>query len=118
MKANATIDYKPEDKRAYIGEVTPAQIAAWKQNNPRGIFAVVDDNDKHIGYYREPYRADINAALAQGNAKKPLAAGDALMELLWLGGSDVFTTDTPEWFGAYTEVSKKMNGVKVKLVNL
>ncbi len=119
MAPKATIEYKtPAQKPGYIGEVTDAQIDAWKANNPRGIFAMVDDNEKHIGYYREPYRADINAALALANAKKPLASVEAFGELLWLGGSDVFTTDTPEWGGAADKLREKMNGVKAKLVNL
>ena len=119
MNTKTTIEYKTEaQKPAYNGEVTAAQIETWKKNNPRGIFAVVDDNEKHIGYYREAYRADINAALAQASNKKPLASVEAFGELLWLGGSEVFTTDTPEWGGASNILRQKMDGVKAKLVNL
>jgi len=119
MTKDNTIKYKTESQKPmYIGEVTPEQIELWKANHLRGIFQVIDDNEKHIGYFRNPFRGDVNAALAKADAKEPLATVRVFAELLWLGGSDVFVTDTPEWLGMTSEIRAKMNGVKARLVNL
>jgi len=111
-----TIDFKPKDTAEYTGEVTDTQIAAWKEKNPKGIFFVKSGD--HIGYFRNPYRGDVNAALAEMDNKKPLASIEKFCKMIWLGGSDAILNEDQIWLGVCAQVKDKMNGIKAELVNL
>jgi hypothetical protein len=99
------------------GQATDIQINKWKEEYKKGIFAVTSEGG-HIGYFRNPERGDINAALAAADAEKPMAIIEKLAELLWLGGSDEVLKDDEIFSGVALQLRKKLDGVKAKLVNL
>jgi hypothetical protein len=112
------IEFKVKGEAQYEGEVTDAQIAKWKGANTKGIFSVVSEGGTHIGYFREPFRGDVNLALTKVDDKRPLASIEAFGELLWLGGSEEIMKNDAMWLGTTTLLRGKMNGEKMRLVNL
>jgi len=69
------------------GEVTPAQIAAWKKKYGDRIFSFIRDG--HVAYLRKPDRV-IMSFLATVSKDQ---FNTAIVENCWLGGSDFLKTD-------------------------
>jgi hypothetical protein len=112
------VSYLVAAEATHKGQVTEEQINEWKAQYPRGIFRIVSEDDNHVGYFRNPYRGDVNLALAQANAKKPLAVVEEFGKALWLGGSEAILNDDDVWLGVTAPLRAKMNGVNAVLENL
>src|SRR5690606_23736471 len=99
-----------------IGQATKEQIADWKKNNPKGVYAV--EVGGHIGYFRNPTRQDINMAASQLDADNPIDYFETIMRDTQIGGSNALVEDDELYLGALNQVRKKIEGKKARLVNL
>ena len=78
-----------KEKKPLIGQATPEQIAAWKEEH-EDIFAIrVED---HICYLKKPSRRIVSAASVAGRVD-PLKFNATLLRECWLGGSDAIMKD-------------------------
>jgi hypothetical protein len=86
------------------GQVDAAQIAAWKQSWPLGVFQVVKDG--RVGYFKNPDFKELDAYLAVGREGKTSASAEwkTLTGMLWLGG-DRELIESPLYLG---NVAKKV----------
>jgi hypothetical protein len=103
-----------------IGQATPEQIAAWKKSHADGIYQVSSEKngEAHVGYFKNPNRADVNCALSKAQDKDPLAVIEDFAVLTFIGGSELLLKDNQMSLGLYSELRPKMNGIPAKLVNL
>lgn len=99
-----------------IGQATQEQIAAWKKENAKGIYAV--EVGGHIGYFRNPTRQDVNIAASQLDADNPIDYFEIIMKDTKIGGSDQLIENDQLYLGALNQIRKKIEGEKAKLVNL
>lgn len=102
--------------RKLIGEATAAQIQAWKEQYPDGIYAA--ESRDHIGYFKEPSRSEVNCALSKATATKPLAVLEEFADLTYIGGSEAILKNDQVFLGVCVALKDKMNGIPAKLVNL
>ena len=100
-----------------VGQATPEQIAAWKAQYKMGIYSLTDDDGLHVGYFKNPSRQEVNCALASAN-KTPLGPAEELAKLTFIGGSEALLNDDAMSLGTTEYINKKMNGVKLRMVNL
>jgi hypothetical protein len=98
------------------GQVTDAQIAAWKAKHKYGIYAI--EVDGHIGYFKNPGRHELNCALSKADKDKALEVFEELANVTFLGGSEAILTDDQMFIGVAQELKEKLDGKKATLVNL
>ncbi len=98
------------------GQATAEQIKEWKGKYPDGIYAV--EFDEHVGYFKNPERAEVNCALTKADKKKPLAVVEDFASLTFIGGSEDVLKNETLFLGVCDAIKEKMYGVKGKLVNL
>jgi len=73
-----------KEKKALIGQATPEQIAAWKEEYEE-VFGVRVEG--HICYLKKPSRRIISYASVAGKTD-PLKFNEVIMRDCWLGGSE------------------------------
>lgn len=71
-------------KTEFIGQATPEQIAAWKEQHEE-VFSIKVEG--HVCYLRKPSRRAISYASVAGKSD-PLKFNETLLKECWLGGSD------------------------------
>ena len=86
------------------GQATDEQIAAWKQENPDGIYFIKNSTD--IAYYREPMLQDIESAINAADPESPFSGTRYFMELTFIGGSEAMHTDDKMFGGARKQAAK------------
>jgi hypothetical protein len=98
------------------GQATAEQIKEWNGKYPGGIYAV--EFDEHVGYFKNPDRAEVNCALTKSDAKKPLAVLEDLANMTFIGGSDEVLKNDTLFLGVCNSIKNKMDGPTGRLVNL
>jgi hypothetical protein len=103
-------------KKELIGLADAAGIAKMKKDNKDGVFFI--ECNEHIGYFRNPTRHDVNAALAMADDQKPLAVAEKFGELLFIGGSKEVLINDAMFMGAAVQLRSKLNGIPASMGNL
>ena len=98
------------------GQATDEQISIWKQQHKYGIFAL--EVDGHIGYFKNPGRAEINCAMSKADRSKALDVFEELANITFIGGSEELLTNDQMFIGISQELKVKLEGKKALLVNL
>jgi hypothetical protein len=101
---------------ALTGQATPAQIGEWKLKHKYGIYSV--EVDGHIGYFKNPGRAEMNCAMSKADKDKVLDLFEELASITFIGGSEELLTDDQMFIGICQELKVKLDGKKARLVNL
>jgi len=99
-----------------IGQLSDGEIAALKEQFKDGIYGL--EVDGHIGYFKNPNRKEMNAAMSKASADEALAMYETLARITFKGGSAAILKDNEMFFGITQELKKKMDGKKAILVNL
>lgn len=99
-----------------VGQASGEQIEKWKKEHKDGIYAI--EADGHVGYFRNPCRGDVNAAVAAYDADRGLATSEKFAELTFIGGSEELLQNDTLFLGIVGDLKNKMNGARTKLVNL
>lgn len=84
-----------EKEEKLVGQATPEQIAAWKQQHG-DIFAVTVDNG--ICYLKRPSRKALGYA-SFASKQNPLNFNEAILNDCWLGGDETIRTDDAKFLG-------------------
>jgi hypothetical protein len=100
-------------KEALTGQATEEQIKAWKEKH-RDIFFTKADG--HIAYFCKPTRQKLGYAMTMQN--DPLKMSESLLKSCFVGGSDVFTSDTEFMLGAAELMEQLISIKKVELGKL
>lgn len=99
-----------------IGQAEAEQIERWKKEYPMGIYSI--EAEGHVGYFRNPLRHDVNAAVAAYDADRGLATTEKFADLTFIGGSEELLKNDHLFLGMVGDLKEKMNGARTKLVNL
>jgi hypothetical protein len=103
-------------KALLIGEATAEQIQEWKEKYKGGVYALVVDG--HIGYFKNPDRREMNAAMSKASSEAALDMFEDLAGTTFIGGSRAVLTDDDKFFGITQQLKTKMDGKKAILKNL
>ncbi|MES2701866.1 MAG: hypothetical protein V4649_04460 [Bacteroidota bacterium] len=98
------------------GQASAAQIADWKARHKCGVYAI--EVDGHIGYFKNPGRAELNCALSKADRDMALAVFEELASVTFIGGSEEILSDDQMFIGISQELKTKLEGKKAVLVNL
>ena len=98
------------------GQASPEEIKAWKEKFKQGIYQLVVDG--HVGYFRNPERAAMTAAMSRASMENPLEMYEVLTMDTFIGGSKHILEDDECFYGVVQSVKVKMDGKKAELVNL
>jgi len=100
------------------GGVTAETLQMWKNQNRRvAEIEVVDDNEKHIGYFKRPTMETFSAVSVLGK-KDEVKAANTLFENCWLGGSPIMQTDAVVKMAAIGQLNVLMGGCVATIKNL
>ncbi len=102
--------------KVLIGIAEAAQIAAWKQSHPIGIYGL--EVDGHIGYFKNPNRSEMNMAMSKADPDAALDMYEELAKVTFIGGSEEILKDDAMFLGVMRQIKTKMEGKKAILVNL
>lgn len=107
---------------------TPEVIAAWKKENPRGVWILTvfkddeEDTDpdavaeSKTGYVRKPTRQELSAAMTLKN--DPLGQAENILRDCWLGGDEELLEDEDYFQGAVSKFSEIMEVRKAEIKKL
>lgn len=108
-----------EDKELLPGDITPAQLNAWKAKYGK-VFAIevnVDEDGKDIatGYFKKPDLSVIGLVQKIGK-EDPMKASISGFTNCWLGGDERFLSDDEIKLSAINEMGKlfKIRSARVK----
>ena len=113
MKNNEQI---PEEPAGLLGLATQEQIRNWKQQHAGGIYAL--ETGGHIAYFKNPGRQEVNCALRKSDKDRVLDVYEELAAVTFLGGSEEVLRDDRKFLGICRELKSKLDGARVRLVNL
>jgi hypothetical protein len=112
------IQYLPEDKAQYKGEVTEAQIKKWKTETKLGIYAVPLKKSKLIVYFRNPDLNDLNCAYAKTDWSRQLDKWRELADVTYLGGNEEVLTNDRLFISIVPYLQEAAQGEEAEMVNL
>jgi hypothetical protein len=98
------------------GQATTEQVIDWKNKYKYGIYAI--EVDGHIGYFKNPGRAELNCAMSKADRDKALDIFEELANVTFIGGSEEILKDDQMFIGVSQELKVKLEGKKATLVNL
>lgn len=105
-------------EKTLIGQATDTEVAAWKEANPLGIFAV--EKEGRIAYFNQPGFKHLDAyhAAANDEGKSVTDGWKDLANLLYVGGCKELIT-SPLYLGnVVRKIEEAMIGEQAKLVKL
>ena len=105
---------KTAAETALIGEVTQAQIDAWKKEH-KEVFKITVET--HVGYFKKPNRTII--ALASTKVKEnPIGYVETILENTFIGGSREILENDDFFLAAMTTAEKLVEIKTAELVKL
>ena len=113
---SALAELKKAAKGSLIGLATEDQVAAWKKEYPKGIYGL--EVDGHIGYFKNPGRAEMNCAMSKVDKDAALDMFEDLAQTTFIGGSEAVLVDDEMFYGIVQQIKVKMEGKKAIMVNL
>ncbi len=113
MKNN---EQMPVAQAPLVGLATAEQIQYWKQQHAGGIYAL--ETGGHIAYFKNPGRQEVNCALRKLDKDRVLDVYEELAAVTFLGGSEAVLRDDRKFLGICRELKAKLDGARVRLVNL
>jgi len=100
------------------GGITPEQIATWKAKHRKvSEISVVDDGEKHIGYFHRPSMETMSAVNKIGKTDEVKAA-NILFDNCWLGGSQTMKEEAVVKMAAIGKLNELMNINTAEIKNL
>lgn len=112
------MDNKKTEVRTFNGEVTQAQIDAWKGKHRKVVeITVTDEDEVHVGYFRRPDMATMSAVntLAKTDEVK---SSNTMFDNCWLGGSPFLKEDAILRMAAIGQLATVLNSCIGSIKNL
>ena len=107
----------PQPPVIFNGNLTEAQIEAFKQQHRKGFsIEIPDGNEVHIGYFKRPTLETLKAVNKVARTDD-VEAGKIMFDNCWLGGSEELRTDSLLFMAVQRKLGEVMNGFKGVIKN-
>ena len=102
----------------FNGNLTEAQIEAFKQQHRKSFAIEIADGDEvHIGYFKRPTMETLKAVTKVARTDE-VEAGKVMFDNCWLGGSAELRTDALLFMAVQKKLGEVLNGFKGIIKNL
>lgn len=109
---------KTESRKVFNGDLTAAQVEAFKQAHRKSFSIEIEDGDEvHVGYFKRPTLETLKAVTKMARTDE-VEAGKVMMNNCWLGGSEELRTDALLFMAAQKKLGEVLNGFKGRIKNL